>query len=100
MMVYSIDMRERAITFIENSGRINEAVKIFCVSRTALKRLLDKIKRGETLEDRPPKRPWKKTDPDQLQTLVQTTPDFSANKSRLDFNAIWAGNGRECKFHP
>jgi transposase len=77
MMAYSVDLRERAITFIGNGGRINEAIKVFGVSRTTLNRWLEKVKRGEDLKDPPPKRPWKKIDPDKLMSLVQKNADWT-----------------------
>ena len=75
-MAYSLDLRERALAFIEATGKINKAIEVFGVSRAALGRWMTKKKQGLSLQDPPPKRPWKKIDPDKLLALVEAHPDW------------------------
>ena len=75
-MSYSIDLRERALSFIEKEGSITEAMRVFNVARTTLNRWMVKKKNGESLKDPAPKRPWKKIDPEVLLDLVKRHPDW------------------------
>lgn len=92
-MAYSIDMRERALSFIEKGGSITETMKVFNVARTTINRWLDKRKKGESLKDPPPKRPWKKIDPQKLQELVRLHPDWTlaefGEAMGVSANSIW-----------
>ena len=92
-MAYSIDMRERALTFIEKGNSITETMKVFNIARTTINRWLDKQKKGESLKDPPPKRPWKKIDPKQLQELVRLHPDWTLAEfgeiMGVSANSIW-----------
>lgn len=92
-MSYSIDLRERAITFIEETGKITEACRVFKVSRTVLYKWMNKKKTTGSLEDAPPVRGWKKIDPEVLQDLVSAHPDWIleqyAEHLGTSIQAVW-----------
>jgi transposase len=85
-MAYSEDLRERALAFIEETGSINKAIEVFQVSRSAINRWREKKKNGVSLEDPPPKRPWKKIAPDKLLSLVKSNPDWTQAQYASIFN--------------
>ena len=72
-------------------------MKVFNVARTTINRWLDKQKKGESLKDPPPKRPWKKIDPKKLEELVRLHPDWTlaelGQTMGVRANSIWNENG-------
>lgn len=86
-MSYSVDLRERVITFIEEGGSKVDAARIFDLSRdTIYSWLAKKAKRG-TLKDDPPKRGWKKINPEALIAYVNQNPDLTLAEYARHFEA-------------
>jgi putative transposase len=75
-MSYSIDLRERVVKFVEEGGSIAEGARLFDVSRPTIYQWIKKKSSG-SLKDNPPKRPWKKIDPQALITFVQKHSDLT-----------------------
>jgi transposase len=75
-MSYSEDLRERALAFIKKEGNISEASRLFGICRPALYRWMKKKELGQSLKDPPPRRPWKKINPDILKELVKQHPGW------------------------
>jgi putative transposase len=75
-MSYSIDLRERVLKFIENGGSKREACRVFSIGSTTLYKWLNMKALKGTLRDDPPKRNWKKIDPNVLLMLVEKNPDY------------------------
>lgn len=92
-MAYSVDLRERALSFIESGNSITSTMKVFGVGRSTLNRWIQKKNNGESLKDPPPRRPWKKIDPEKLKELVKLHPDWDLNElakeMRVSANSIW-----------
>lgn len=85
-MSYSVDMRERVIRFIKEGGTKTEAAQLFKLSRQTLYNWTRKLESRGTLEDPPPRRPWKKIDPHKLKALIQEKPDATQNELAQHFN--------------
>lgn len=76
MTIYSIDLRERVIAFIEKGGKKLEASRRFAVGRPAIDKWLLLKKKTGSLEPTPlAPRPWRKLDPIALQAYVKKYPD-------------------------
>ena len=76
MTIYSIDLRERVITFLEKGGKKLEASRLFKVSRPAIDHWLSLKEKTGTLSPPPlPIRSWRKLDPITLQAYVENHPD-------------------------
>lgn len=92
-MSYSIDLRERALSFIESTGKITEASRLFKVSRTVLYKWINMKETTGSVEDAPPVRGWKKIDPEVLEDLVSAHPDWIlsdyAEHLGTSINAVW-----------
>lgn len=69
-MSYSLDLRERVIKFIEDGGSKVDAARIFFVCRDTIYSWLKKKSVKGTLKDDPPKRSWKKLNPEVLESYV------------------------------
>jgi transposase len=76
-MSYSIDLRERVITFIESGGSKVDAAHIFGVCRVTVYKWLRKKSETGTVKDAPPKRGWKKINPQALIDYVNKFPDLT-----------------------
>lgn len=76
-MSYSIDLRKKVIEFVEAGGSIIEGARIFGISRRTIYNWIRKKQDVGSLKDKPPKRPWKKLDPQALMTLLDTHPDLT-----------------------
>ncbi len=55
-MSYSLDLRERVVSYIKQGGKISEATQIFQVSRATIHRWLKRDNLAPTVV---PRRPWK-----------------------------------------
>jgi putative transposase len=76
MKSYSLDLRECVLNYLSSSGNVTQASEIFEVGRTSIYRWLKKARlKGRPLDD-PPKRPWKKINPEKLKALVYEHPDY------------------------
>lgn len=76
-MNYSIDLRERVIKFIEDGGTKVEAARIFCMCRHTIYNWLKKKSTKGRLQDDPPKKSWKKLNPELLESYVQQNPELT-----------------------
>ncbi len=86
-MSYSIDLRERVITFIEKGGSKVDAARIFGVCRVAIYSWLTKKAETGTVKDAPPKRGWKKINPQALIAYVNQHPDLTLAEYAKHFGA-------------
>ena len=86
-MSYSIDLRERVIKFVEAGGSKSEAARVFCVCRDTVYGWVKKKEATGTLQDDPPKRGWKKIDPQVLIALVKERPDDTLFQYAKHFSA-------------
>lgn len=86
-MCYSIDLREKAIEFIESKGSIQEGASVFGISTRTIYNWLKKKRETGSLEDKVPSRPWRKLDPDALVAFVKAYPDFMLNEYAQHFNS-------------
>ena len=98
MSVYSQDLRERVIAFIEEGGKKLEASRLFKVSRPAIDRWLSWKKDTGTLKTPPlaPRR-WRKIDPIALQAYIDSYPDESLENYAQHFQASPTGIWRALK---
>lgn len=75
-MIYSIDLRKRVISFIENGGKKLEASRRFNVCRPTIDKWLLLKKETGGLESPPlPPRSWRKLNPEDLLAYVEAHPD-------------------------
>lgn len=86
-MSYSVDLRERIITFIEGGGKKVDAAHIFGVCRYTIYSWLTKKAETGTLKDDPPKRGWKKINPEALIAYVNQNPDLTLVEYAKHFDA-------------
>lgn len=76
MTIYSLDLRERVIAFIEEGGKKIKASRRFKVCRSTIDKWLVLKKKTGTLKPPPlAPRSWRKVDPTALQTYVESHPD-------------------------
>lgn len=86
-MSYSIDLRERVITFIEEGHSKTEAARLFGISRFTILNWLRKKSKTGTLRDAKPNRSWKKLDPKALISHVQSHPEGTLREYANHFKA-------------
>lgn len=76
MTIYSLDLRERVVAFIEKGGKKLEASRRFEVCRSTIDKWLLLKQETGTLQPLPlAPRSWRKLDPIALQTYVEKYPD-------------------------
>jgi putative transposase len=71
-MTYSIDLREKAVSFVRSSGSKSEAVRIFNISRDTLYRWLN----ADDLRPKPSGLRHRKIDKAALKKHVEDHPDM------------------------
>lgn len=76
-MSYTLDLRDRVIKFIEEGGKKVDAARIFGVCRFSIYSWLTKKAETGTVKDDPPKRGWKKINPQVLISYVNQNPDLT-----------------------
>lgn len=86
-MSYSIDLRERVISFIEQGGSKVDASVIFGVCRPAIYSWLRKKAETGSVKDAPLKRGWKKLNPEKLKAYVKEHPDLTLADYAKHFGA-------------
>lgn len=74
-MSYSIDLREKVLKYVEEGGSISEAARLFDISRPAIYQWVKKKKAG-SLKDEPPRRPWRKINPQEVIAFVEKHSDL------------------------
>jgi putative transposase len=75
-MIYSLDLRARVIGYIENGGRVGDAVKMFNVSYQSIWRWRALKEETNSLKPKPPQRKFRKIDPEVLRQRVRENPDY------------------------
>lgn len=88
-MSYSLDMRERAVSYVRNGGEATEASRLYKVARSTLYRWLG----ATSLEPKPAKTRRRKIDKEALRAHVRDCPDALLRERAEYFgvhvNAIW-----------
>lgn len=88
-MTYSIDMRERAVSYVRNGGQASEASRLYRVARSTLYRWLG----AADLHPKPAKTRRRKIDREALRAHVRDNPDALLRERAAHFgvhvNAIW-----------
>ena len=74
-MAYSIDLRERVLSYLEEGNTQESAVRVFKVSRTAIVRWVREYRETGSLDRKPLNRKPKKLDPEKLIAYVRDYPD-------------------------
>lgn len=91
---YSIDLRERAVEYVQEGGGRDDACRIFKIGLSTLKRWLSKHKRHGDLSPKPMgSRPWKLDHASILKhveshgdsTLHEIASEFKTGKSAIDY---------------
>jgi len=75
-MSYSIDLREKVLKYVEKGGSISEASRLFDISRPAIYQWIKKKNLG-SLKDKPPRRPWRKINPEEVTAFVEKHSDLT-----------------------
>ena len=98
MSIYSLDLRERVIAFLEEGGKKLEASRLFRVSRPAIDRWLLWKKETGTLKPPPlAPRSWRKIDPVAFQDYVESHPDEKLEDYAQHFQVSPTGVWRALK---
>ena len=84
-MSYSEDLRKKVIEFIENGNGVTKAAITFGITRTTIYKWQRLKKKNGNLLDAPPKRSWKKVDPNRLKTFVKNHCDFTLKEYAKQF---------------
>ena len=88
-MSYSVDLRERVVSYVRGGGGPTEAARLFQVSRTTLHRWLG----ARDLRPKPAKERRRKLDKAALAAHVRDFPDALLRERAAHFgvtiNAIW-----------
>ena len=82
MKAYALDLRERAVKFIQSGGSKAEAARRFDLARSSVYRYLVAAQKGALA----PKKSWghwRKLNPQKLQVHVQKHPDATLKELRL-----------------
>lgn len=87
-MPYSLDLRTRVVTFVENGGGITRASKLFQVSRTSIYRWLNRNNlQATTVEHRQRKLDWFALEKDVAQNrdlrLIDRAKKFGVSPSAI-----------------
>lgn len=97
-MIYSLDLRERVIAFIESGGKKIEASRRFDVSRPTIDNWLLLKKETGTLKSPPlPPRSWRKLNPETLSKYVESHPDAMLEDYACHFQTSPSGIWRALK---
>jgi putative transposase len=97
-MIYSIDLRERVIAFIESGGKKLEASRRFNVSRLSIDRWLVLLQETGSLKTPLLKpRRWRKLNPETLLAYVKTHPDLMLEDYATHFHTSPSGIWRALK---
>lgn len=92
MKAYSMDLRQRVVSFVNDGGTKVEASKRFKIGRRTVYYYLARAKAGK-LEPKRSWGSWKKLDPQKLKDYVKTHSDSTLMEMRKVFgvshNTIW-----------
>jgi transposase len=88
-MTYSVDLRERVVSYVENGGLKSEAARVFNVGRRTVHRWLA----ADDLQPRPAQQRHRKLDKAALAAHVRDHDDMLLRERAAHFgvhvNAIW-----------
>lgn len=87
-MGYSIDLRKRVIQFVEQGRSAIEAAHRFSVTRQTVYNWIRKKKQTGSVEDKPPKRPWRKLNPEEVLDFVARNPELTLVEFATHFGTI------------
>lgn len=97
-MIYSVDLRERVIAFIESGGKKLEASRRFNVCRPTIDKWLLLKKEKGSLESPPlPPRAWRKLNAETLVAYVEAHPDKKLDDYAKHFQISPSGIWRALK---
>ena len=88
-MSYSLDLRQKVITYLENGGYITKVAKIFGIGRTTIYRWLKHYNREPTKVERG----QKKLDRKALEKYVHETPDPNLIGRKKNWNSTRLKSG-------
>ena len=74
-MGYSIDFRKKLLEYLGRGHTMREAREVFGVGLDTINRWVQMFKRTGELKGKVPFRPFKKLDPEKLETYVEEHPD-------------------------
>ena len=72
----SVDWRKKVLKYGEEGGSVTEAARLFDISRPAIDQWIKKKNAG-SLKDQPPKRPWRKINPEEVIAFVEKHSDLT-----------------------
>lgn len=87
-MGYSIDLRKRVVQFVEQGGSAIEAAQRFSVTRQTVYNWIRRKKETGSLGDAPPRRPWRKLNPEEVLDFVARNPDLTLLEFANHFGTI------------
>ena len=97
-MIYSTDLRERVIAFIESGGKKLEASRRFNVCRPTIDKWLLLKRETGSLESPPlPPRSWRKLSPEALLAHVESHPEGKLEDYAAHFHTSPSGIWRALK---
>ena len=85
-MAYSIDLRKKVIEYLEDGNSQRQAAKVFNINLTTVNEWSQKYHKTGNLQDKKPKRNFKKIDPEKLKLFVEKYPDAYLSEIALEFN--------------
>jgi len=74
-MAYDEKYRKRAIEYRKEGHTIEQTGEVFKIGKTTIKKWVKKYAKTGEIKDKPPKRTFKKIDPEKLEEYVEEHPD-------------------------
>lgn len=93
-MGYSIDLREKVLSFIDGGGAIKVACELFTISRSSIQRWRLRKNETGTLSRKPRPRSPYKVDAIALKSYIAEHPDAYLNEIATHFNVTDSGISR------
>lgn len=96
-MAYNEDFRKEVIEYLEKGHSQRKTQHKFGISLGAINRWHQKYKKTGQLKDKPPRRDFRKLDPDKLRVYIQEHPYDSLKKIGEAFGCTDMGVSKACK---
>jgi transposase len=90
-MSYSEDLRKKVIEYLSNGHSQRSSSRAFSISLSTVNKWHQKHKRTGELTDPPPRRSFRKIDPERLETYLQTHPDAYLKEISEEFGCSESG---------
>jgi len=74
-MAYSVDFRKKVVEYLERGNTQRSAAEVFEIHLETVNKWSQQYQKTGELIDKPPKRYFKKIDPEKLQAYVEKHPD-------------------------